>query len=207
MIIGLTGENCAGKSTVADYLTKKSFYYLSLSDVIREELKAEGKALTRQNMIEKGNELRGQFGPGILGAKIIAMMENDRNYVVDSIRNPAEVEELKKKKGFYLVHITAPHQIRFQRMRSRDREEDPRTFAAFQKIEALEMKNAEKTKQNIQATVEMADKKIENVGDLTELYDKVNETLGELSSEFKMDIMGRIFHGDCKGRGITVKLH
>ena len=42
MIIGLTGENCAGKGTVADYLKKKGFYYLSLSDVIREELKADG---------------------------------------------------------------------------------------------------------------------------------------------------------------------
>ena len=33
MIIGLTGENCAGKGVAAEYLKKKSFYYLSLSDV------------------------------------------------------------------------------------------------------------------------------------------------------------------------------
>ena len=43
IIIGLTGENCAGKGTVADYLVQKGFYYYSLSDTIREELANEGK--------------------------------------------------------------------------------------------------------------------------------------------------------------------
>ena len=62
MIIGLTGENCAGKGTVADYLGKKSFRMLSLSDVIREDLAAEGKEATREGMIARGNELRKKFG-------------------------------------------------------------------------------------------------------------------------------------------------
>jgi len=38
LIIGLTGKNCAGKGTVAEYLAKKGFVGYSLSDIIREEL-------------------------------------------------------------------------------------------------------------------------------------------------------------------------
>jgi len=186
MIIGLTGENCSGKSTVAEYLMKKSFYYYSLSDVIREELKAEGKAVTRENLIKKGNELREKGGSGVLGRKIAEKIQKDKNYVVDSIRNPVEVEELKKDGGFFLFHITAPAKTRFGRIKARRREEDPQTFAAFQEIEKLEMENEDKTKQNLKETFELADKKLVNDGSFGELNDKVDMLLSELSDEFKL---------------------
>jgi len=186
MIIGLTGENCAGKSTIAEYLKKKSFYYYSLSDVIREELKAEGKAITRENLIKKGNGMREKFGPDILATKLAQKMHDDKNYVVDSIRNPAEVEALKKLGRFFLFYVTAPAQVRFARIKSREREEDPQTFEAFQEIEKLEMDNAEKTKQNLKGTFALADKRIVNDGELNELHDNVNQMLAEVSDDFKL---------------------
>ncbi len=190
MIIGLTGENCAGKGTVADYLKKKGFYYLSLSDVIREELKAEGREITRENLIEKGNALRSEYGPGILATKTATKVEKDRNYVIDSIRNPAEVIELKKLHGFFLFHVSAPPELRFERMRARDREEDPKTFEAFMRIEKMEAKNAEKSKQNIDATVKLADKSVSNDSNLVELFEKVDLSLGEVSADFKRNRPG-----------------
>ncbi|MEW6036106.1 MAG: deaminase [Candidatus Micrarchaeota archaeon] len=186
MIIGLTGENCAGKSTVADYLMKKGFYYYSLSDIIREEVKADGKAVTRENLIKKGNELRERFGPGILSVKLAQKIQKDRNYVIDSIRNPAEVDELRKLGRFFLFYVTAPADVRFERIRSRDREEDPRTFEAFLEIEKLEMENAEKTKQNLKATFAMAEHRIVNEGDFNELHDKIDRSLAEVSDQFKL---------------------
>jgi len=185
MIIGLTGENCAGKSTIAEYLMKKGFYYYSLSDVIREELKARNTPITRENLIEKGNELREKFGPGILGTKIAQKLQHDKNYVVDSIRNPAEVEELKKLGRFFLFYVTAPGEVRFGRIRTRRREEDPQTYGAFIEIEKLEMENADRNKQNLKATFALAQKAIVNEGDLNELHDNVDAALGEVSAEFK----------------------
>src|SRR3989338_3756441 len=134
MIIGLTGENCAGKGTTAEYLRKKGFYYLSLSDAIREELSAAGMEITRENLIAKANELREKFGAGVLAEKVLLKVQPDRNYVIDSIRNPAEVEALAKKSGFFLLYITAPPETRFVRMKLRDREDDPKTFDAFLNI-------------------------------------------------------------------------
>src|SRR4030095_6143520 len=186
MIIGLTGENCAGKSTVAEYLMKKGFYYYSLSDIIREEVKAEGKSVTRENLIKKGNELREKFGPGILGAKMAQKVQKDKNYVIDSIRNPAEVEELKKLGRFFLFYITAPADVRFERIKSRGREEDPNTYEAFIQIEKLEMENAEKTKQNLKGTFVLAYKKIINESEFNELHDKIDRSLSEISEEFKL---------------------
>jgi dCMP deaminase len=186
MIIGLTGENCAGKSTICDYLMKKGFYYYSLSDIIREELKAESKAVSRENLIRKGNELREKFGPGILGAKLAQKVQKDKNYVIDSIRNPAEVEELRKLGRFFLFYVTAPPDVRFERIKAREREEDPRTYVAFLEIEKLEMENADKSKQNIKGTIALSDKKIVNDGDLNELHDHVDKALGSVSDKFKL---------------------
>lgn len=189
MIIGLTGENCAGKGTLAEHLMKKGFCYLSLSDVIREELTAEGKEITRENLIAKGNSLREEFGPGILAKKTLLKVKDNANvnYVIDSIRNPLEVEELKKRKDFTLIYVTASSELRFERMKSRGREADPKTFDAFMRIEQLEAKNSEKTKQSITDTAKMADHRIENEGDLAALYDSVDRTLAQVSDQFKLE--------------------
>ncbi len=187
MYLGLTGENCSGKGTVAEYLGKKGFYYVSLSDVIREEVASEGKEITRENLVKKANDLREDFGPAILAKKTIAKLEKDRNYVIDSIRNPKEAEELKKLANFFLVYISAPEDLRFERMKSRGRENDPRTFEAFKKLEELEAKNKESHKQNLFETKKFANKSIENNGSFIELYDKIDLMLSEFSSEFRME--------------------
>src|SRR5437667_178709 len=56
MIIGLTGKNAAGKGAVATFLRDRSFYYYSLSDVIREELERRKIPITRDSLIATGNE-------------------------------------------------------------------------------------------------------------------------------------------------------
>ncbi len=185
MIIGLTGENCAGKDTVAEYLQKKGFAYLSLSDVIRDALADDGKAITRENLIAKGNELRKSFGPHILATKAIASLEKGKNYAVVSIRNPAEVEELKKQPDFKLVYVQSDPALRFARMKARGREGDPHTLDAFLHIESAEARNLDPSRQQLRAVVAMADKTLENNSDFKRLYDAIDRLLGELSAEFK----------------------
>ena len=48
MILGVSGPNGAGKGEVVAYLAARSFYPLSLSDVIRNELRAGGFEETRE---------------------------------------------------------------------------------------------------------------------------------------------------------------
>lgn len=186
IIIGLTGENCSGKGTFAEYLVTKGFHFLSLSDVIREELVAEGKEITRESLIEKGNELRRKFGPSVLAKKALLKVKGDANCVIDSIRNPAEVEELKKRRGFFLVHVTAKPEVRFERMKQRGREGDPKTLEAFMRIEAAEAKSTDATQQQLIATAGLADRKVSNDSDLQEFYEKIDVLLGEMSKDFKV---------------------
>ena len=116
MLIGLTGRNAAGKGEVARYLQRKSFYYYSLSDAIREEIRARSEEPTRERLIIVGNELRQRYGSNILAERILAKIEDDKHYVIDSIRNPAEVEAFRAAKHFKLIRIEAPAETRFRRI-------------------------------------------------------------------------------------------
>ena len=71
MIIGLTGKNGAGKTEVSQYLVSRGFEYHSLSDEIREEVKKRGMEITRDVLTEVGNELRSQFGAGVLAERVL----------------------------------------------------------------------------------------------------------------------------------------
>lgn len=180
MIIGLTGENCAGKGTVAEYFKSKGFLYRSLSDVLREELEKEGKKITRENLIEKGNSLRAKHGSAALAKKTVEELEESKNYIIDSIRNAAEAQEIKSIPNSTLVYVCAPPKTRFERMKSRGRESDPQTFDEFQRLEEKEMKNEDRTKQSLVEAFEIADLTLENNGTVEELHKKIDELLSSL---------------------------
>lgn len=173
-LIGLTGTNGAGKGEVAAYLAKKGYVYFSLSDLIREELLKNGKEVTRDNLIKKGNKLREKFGPDIL-AKLI-MKRVKEKAVVDSIRNPNEVEYLRKQKNFILLAIDSPVELRYDRVKKRGRVESASTLQEFIKKEEEEMTNLEKGQQ-IQNCMKMADFVVINDASLEDLHQMLEEML------------------------------
>ncbi|MBD3389448.1 AAA family ATPase [Candidatus Micrarchaeota archaeon] len=179
MIIGLTGENCAGKGTIAEYLRERGFSYLSLSDILRKELSEEGKEITRENLINKGNALRREHGPGALAKKTINRLEPGKDYVIDSIRNGAEAAEIKKLPSARLLYVSASPEIRFARMKKRKRENDPESFEEFLKTEAMEMKNKEADRQSLSDAFALADRRIANQGSVEELRSKIEMFLKE----------------------------
>lgn len=176
MIIGITGKNAAGKGEAAKYFEKKGFEYFSLSDVIRDELKEKGIEPARENLISHGNHLREKHGAGVLAKKIISKIKNDS--VVDSIRNPEEIMQLRKLKEFILIGIDAPVEIRFKRSLKRARAGDAKTLEEFKAIEEKEnFKNT--TGQQLDKCISMADKVIINDGSLEELHGKLGGILHE----------------------------
>ncbi|HZT74128.1 MAG TPA: deaminase [Terriglobales bacterium] len=168
MVLGLTGANGSGKTTLADHLKAKGFTYLSLSDELRAELERLGLPATRENLIAKGNELRRQFGTAVLAERTMARMHPDRNYVVDSIRHPAEIEALRRLPRFRLLHIEAPIAVRYERARARGGARVPKSFAEFEELERRERGGAGPDAQNLDAAAAMADATLANDGALGE---------------------------------------
>ncbi len=182
MLIGLTGRNAAGKGEVARYLQRKSFYYYSLSDAIREEIRARGEEPTRERLIIVGNELRQRYGSNILAERILAKIEDDKHYVIDSIRNPAEVEAFRAAKHFKLIRIEAPAETRFRRILSRQRESDPKTLDEFIALENREAEGDD-TSQNLVKVELMADYSLVNDSSLERLYPQIDQLLIKLLKE------------------------
>lgn len=174
MIIGLTGTNSAGKGEVANYLKRKSFSYFSLSDEIRRELEKRGTGEDRDNLTKIGNEIRKKEGPAALAKRVIPKLIGD--CIVDSVRNPAEVDELKSLPDFKFIAIDAPVVLRFERARLRGRSENADSLEKFKANE--ERENSEDPKaQQLNKTIALADAVIINDGTLEELHKKIEETL------------------------------
>jgi dCMP deaminase len=184
MIIGLTGKNGAGKSEVSNYLVSRGFECHSLSDEIRAEVGKRGLAITREILTECGNELRSRFGAGILAERILARIGHDRNHVIDSIRNPTEVEVLRRRKDFRLLGVHAGQAARFARSKARGREGAPQNLDQFMAEEDRELQSPDPVKQQLIATWNMADVVVTNDGSVEELHRSLAGLLPSLMSSF-----------------------
>lgn len=184
MIVGLTGKNCAGKTAVCQYLVSRGFEYQSLSDDIRQEIRKRGGEITREVLTEVGNELRSRFGAGVLAERVLVRLGYDCNYVVDSIRNPTEVEVLRQRKDFILMAVDANEVVRFERSMLRGREGAAQTLEQFVQEEKRELQSDDPANQQLVATRRMADVVVNNDGSLEDLHRQLNEILPSLMSSF-----------------------
>jgi dCMP deaminase len=176
MIFGVAGPNGAGKGEIVQYLEARSFESFSLSDVIRQELARRSIEESREHMIEVGTELRAQDGPGVLAGRAVEALESDRNYVIDSIRHPAEVEALRTcGHPFKLIWVDADIQTRFQRLHERGRKGDPQTLEHLRTLEDREMGSDDPAAQQLLAVKELADFELRNDGELESLHQAVRQ--------------------------------
>ncbi len=180
MIIGLTGTNASGKTEFVNYLETKGFKSYSLSDIIRDELSAKNEPHSRKNMIETGNLLRKEFGASVLADRIKEKV-SEKNVVIDSIRNPAEILSLRELPNFFMVAIDAPAELRFQRAKQRGRLEDVDSLEDFIAMENKE-KSQNSNEQNLTVCMQMAEFKIFNDGDLNKFHKAIDKTLAEIKS-------------------------
>jgi dephospho-CoA kinase len=143
MILGLTGLNCSGKDSVADYLVEnKGFIHFSLSDELRNILRAKGISPTRENLIAIGKKIRDTKGNQELAKRVLKRAGKNKDYVFTSIRHPDEIKKLRENKDFVLINVWAPARVRFGRSLRRNRPGDPKTFKSFLELEKKEFKTS-----------------------------------------------------------------
>ena len=119
LIIGLTGPMGSGKTIAATELEKgKGFLRLSLAYIVRREVVKEGLPITPRHMRDVGTHLRETLGAGILAEKLLNRIESEilgDLIVIDGIRNPGEIERLRRNPDFFLIGMNAKREIRYQR--------------------------------------------------------------------------------------------
>src|SRR5579872_1581432 len=108
-VIAVVGPIASGKGALTNLLQEKGYTILSLSDVVRKKATAWGLSHTRQNLQDVGDKLRKKFGSSILAELVTQEIKKHpgEKFVVDGIRNPAELSYLKKNFHAFTIGVTA----------------------------------------------------------------------------------------------------
>lgn len=178
MIIGLTGSMGCGKGEVVKILENEGFKYVTLSMMVREEARKRGLSEEREVLMGVGNSMRTEGGAGILAKKALETIfgSGHDKWVVDGIRNPAEIDELKKGEGVYIVGIKTDLDLLVERIISRNRESDAKVRDDIvHKVRREWGEGESEDGQQVGKCMEKVDFLIENNGTLEELNQKFTE--------------------------------
>ena len=135
-IIGIAGTLATGKDTVAERLADTFGYtHVSTGDIVRELAMTEHGSIERPVLYETAKKHRETEGAGFL---VTRALEHEQPLVVTGLRSLGEAKELKAGGGI-LLFIDAPIEVRYERMRSRQRDnETALTLEGFKQNEAKE---------------------------------------------------------------------
>lgn len=173
MIIALTGEKLAGKGTVADYLARQhQAKVLRFSQPLVDILARLHQPNTRAELVALGSWLRSRFGDDIL-AQVIAHDAKQLTglVVIDGMRYNAEYQIFKTLDPFFLLNITAPLTMRYERTKQRTEKLDEQTMS----LAEFTQREQDATELQIKAVQAAADYTIHNTGSMAELYKHVDQ--------------------------------
>jgi len=180
-VLILLGKARSGKDTVADFLVKEfGFKKFVFSSVLEEELIKQGKEVSKKSMALLGDELRKEFGMGVIAQKLLEKQtfekslnkKEEEKIVFVGARSTEEIELIKQRfSEAKLVLIKAEENERFER-RS---ELDPDELEEFSFRDKLD-----EEKKGMKNVFLLAEFKIDNNGSLNDLFEKTRDLMGNL---------------------------
>jgi cytidylate kinase len=173
-IIGLAGTNGSGKDSVGQLLSKYHKYlFVSVTELLRTELKVRDLPVTRENLRMVSAEWRQEHGSGVLIDMALssyqAVKDQYAGIAIASLRHAGEADRVHALGGL-VIWVDADPRIRYDRVQVnaavRGRAgEDNKTYEQFQAEEAIEMGGtvaSDNTAINMLAVKELSDVKIDN---------------------------------------------
>lgn len=126
VIIGLVGMPASGKSSVAEYITKRyNAVHIKTHDFIWNFLKARGVKPDKETSMMAALYIWAEYGDIPLAGWVVrqARASKSKIVVIDSLRTTEEARTFKSrfKDKFHIVAVLASPQIRFKRQASRAR--------------------------------------------------------------------------------------
>lgn len=177
IVIGIVGMPGAGKTLATEYAKEKGYTIVEMGDVLREEALRRYKKIDGEILRKLMIELRREGGREIVARLCTKKIKNLQNkkmekIIICGIRSLEEVFYFRDEFGnFPIIAIHARPFIRYMRLKSRGREDDPINFQAFMERDFKELSVG------IGNVIALADYIIINEGKKEEFRKKVFEVL------------------------------
>lgn len=143
LVIAITGMPGAGKTLAAEYIRELiGGYIISMGDVIREIVRSSGGELTSSSLGNTMIEIREKEGASAVAKRCVSKIKElpFNITIIDGVRSFDEVEEFKRHfKNVKLIAVLCPPKIRFERLKKRGREDDPKSIDAFRERDMREL--------------------------------------------------------------------
>ena len=181
LIIGLTGQLAAGKTTVAKYLAEKhQGKVYGFSGPLRDIVDRLTLPQTRENMANLSSILRQQFGQDIILKAIMRDVQNDPCpfILLEGMRRYGDFQAFKEFPNFHLVAVLGEQTLRYQRLVQRHQNPDD-TSKTLEQFQIDEQGEAE---QEIPKAMAEAEFNIDNNGDLESLYQQAEAIYQKLTA-------------------------
>lgn len=178
-IIAFVGMPASGKSEAARIAAEKGIPVINMGDVIRREVLRRGLEPNDSNTGMVATDLRKCEGMDAVARRCISQIKETSSelVVVDGVRGIAEVECFRQEfgKGFILISIYAPIEIRFSRIQKRGRTDD------MSSIEGLRNRDERELGWGMGEAIEASNIEIENISTLENFKKDVIEVLNNYS--------------------------
>ncbi|WP_348613591.1 AAA family ATPase [Halobaculum rarum] len=177
-VIGTVGLPGSGKGEAATVAEEEGVPVVTMGDVIRAECRDRGLDPAEHHG-EIARALREENGPAAIAERSVPLIEDaagqaDADTVlVDGLRAPVELERFRERFGddFTLVAITAPFDLRAERLGERGRDDSDVD------VEALRDREEREREFGMGAVIDAADVTIDNTDTLTVFRDRVRAVL------------------------------
>ena len=137
MLIGLTGRNASGKTTVVEWFSERGFVAESCSDSIRTWLAGKGGSQPGRISSRAEENCAGRAAAAFWLRCLSVLMGGMPLSI--RIRTPAEVDALRQREDFILIEVVANPRIRWSRAKIDQDLGDPSSEAEFIESEKKEL--------------------------------------------------------------------
>lgn len=124
-VIGVVGENGAGKDTFSAFFTAAaaplSVKRMKFSDVLLDTLTMWGIEPTRANLQNLAIIMDKEYGKGSLTRAVNARVREDESDIIilEGVRWKSDIPMIRSFRNSKLIYVTADPEIRFERMKKR----------------------------------------------------------------------------------------
>ncbi|MDI9644745.1 MAG: AAA family ATPase [Candidatus Verstraetearchaeota archaeon] len=173
MIYCITGMPGSGKSLVSEAAKSMGLTVLSMGDVIRDEAKSRGIAITPESLGSLMLRLREEEGEGVVAKKCFERAKGmGTPVVVEGLRSLEELTYFRESGDVLVVAVHASPKTRFKRLLKRGREDDPKDWKTFEERDMRELRVG------LGSVIALADVVLVNEGPIPELVSSAKLLFG-----------------------------